>query len=241
MRIRLIALLALALALPAAAQAATPPGHAGRWITDPQGRVLLPHGLNLVNKLKPYAPAGTGFGDDDARFLARNGLNVVRLGVVYTAVEAQPGVYDDAYLASIAKTVATLGKHGVYSLLDFHQDQYNERFQGEGFPDWAVQDDGLPAQPKTGFPGNYLAMPALNRAFQHFWDNDRGPGGVGLQDRYATAWRHVAARFRGERVLLGYDLFNEPWPGPQWPTCANTEGCPVFDQQLTEMSRRATK
>jgi endoglycosylceramidase len=128
----------------------------------------------------------------------------------------------------------------VFTLLDFHQDMYNERFQGEGFPDWAVQDDDIPAQPQTGFPGNYLAQAALNRAFQHFWDNDPGPGGVGLQDRYAAAWRHVAARFRGERDLLGYDLFNEPWPGPQWPTCANTEGCPVFDQQLTEMSRRAT-
>src|SRR5690349_19188615 len=124
MRHRLIALLALALAVPAAARAAIPPAHTGRWITDPQGRVLLPHGLNMVNKLKPYAPAATGFGEDDARFLARNGLNVVRLGVIYTAVEPQPGRYDDGYLAGIAKTVATLGRHGVYTLLDFHQDQY---------------------------------------------------------------------------------------------------------------------
>src|SRR5436190_19644062 len=114
MRLRLIALL-LVLAAPATSLAATPPGHAGRWITDPQGRVLLPHGLNMVNKLKPYAPAATGFGDDDARFLARNGLNVVRLGVIYTAVEPQPGVYDNAYLAEVAKTVATLGRRGVYS------------------------------------------------------------------------------------------------------------------------------
>ena len=30
---------------------------------------------------------------------------------------------------------------------------------------WAVIDDGLPAEPKLGFPGNYLGMPALQRAF----------------------------------------------------------------------------
>jgi endoglycosylceramidase len=238
MRIPLIALLALALALPAAAFGATPPGHAGRWITDPQGRVLLPHGLNMVNKVKPYAPAGTGFGDDDARFLARNGLNIVRLGVIYTAVEPQPGVYDDAYLAGIAKTVATLGKRGVYSLLDFHQDQYNERFQGEGFPDWAVQDDGLPALPKNGFPGNYPTMPALQRAFDHLWANSPGPGGVGLADRFASAWQHVAERFNGNANVIGYDLFNEPWPGTDWTPCAGAAGCPAFDSTLAAFQKR---
>jgi endoglycosylceramidase len=35
--------------------------------------------------------------------------------------------------------VATLARHGIVSLLDFHQDQYSERFPGEGFPAWSVQ------------------------------------------------------------------------------------------------------
>src|SRR5919197_3131423 len=238
MRIRLAALLIAALCFPPAAFGAAPPGHAGRWITDSQGRVLLPHGLNMVNKLKRYAPSATGFGDDDARFLARNGLDVVRLGVIYTAVEPQPGVYDDAYLAGIAKTVATLGKHGVYSLLDFHQDQYNERFQGEGFPDWSVQDDGLPALPQNGFPGNYPTMPALQRAFDHLWANSAGPGGVGLADRFASAWQHVAGRFKGNADVIGYDLLNEPWPGTNWAPCATSAGCPAFDATLADFERR---
>ncbi len=230
----------LALAPAAAAAPIGPIGQSGRWMTDSKGRVVILHGVNMVYKRKPYTPSTSGFGVDDARFLAHEGLNNVRLGVIYAGVEPRPGQYDDGYLANIASTVRTLADNGVFTMLDFHQDLYNERFQGEGFPDWAVQDDGLPAQPQTGFPGNYIAQPALNRAFQHFWDNDAGPGGVGLQDRYAAAWRHVAERFRSQPALLGYDLFNEPWPGPQWPTCANTEGCPVFDAQLTEMSRRAT-
>jgi len=33
------------LLLPASAVAASPPGHAGRWITDSSGRVLVLHGL----------------------------------------------------------------------------------------------------------------------------------------------------------------------------------------------------
>jgi endoglycosylceramidase len=123
-------------------------------------------------------------------------------------------------------------------MIDFHQDLYNERFEGEGFPDWAVQDDGLPAEPKQGFPLNYLFMPALQRAFDHFWANDPGPGDVGLQDRYAAAWAHVAERFRDHPHVMGYDLLNEPWPGTAWQQCANPEGCPEFDAKLDEFNAR---
>jgi endoglycosylceramidase len=234
---RLAGTIAIVMWLAAAGTAAAAPelplDHRGRWITDAQGRVVMLHGVNMVAKRPPYAPDALGFGADDARFLAREGYNSVRLGVIYGAVEPQPGVYDDAYLARIARTVRILGRHGITSTLDFHQDLYNERFQGEGWPDWAVIDDGLPAEPKVGFPGNYLAMPALNRAFDHFWANDEG-----LQDHYAAAWRHVAARFAGNRFVMGYDLLNEPWPGSVFPSCTGPEGCPAFDAQLEAFSRR---
>jgi endoglycosylceramidase len=249
MRRGLVPLAALTLAVlgglgtPAATAAApTPPlTHDGRWVTDAEGRVVILHGVNMVYKRPPYAPSAAGFGANDARFLADNGFNTVRLGVIYKGVEPSPHHYDDAYLDQIAATEQTLAPQGIYSLVDFHQDLYNERFQGEGFPDWAVQDDGLPAQPQLGFPGNYLAQPATIRAFDHFWANDPGPGGIGLQDYYARAWRHVATRFAGADHVLGYDLFNEPWPGSVWPTCANPAGCPLFDTgPLASMTRKAT-
>ena len=153
--------------------------------------MVILHGVNMVYKRPPYDPLAAGFDGPDAAFLSRNGLDAVRLGIIYAGVEPRPGSYDDHYLAQIGRTLHTLARHRVFSLLDFHQDLYSERFQGEGFPGWAIQDDGLPAEPKLGFPGNYIAMPALNRAFDHFWNNDAGPSGVGLQDRYANAWRHV--------------------------------------------------
>jgi endoglycosylceramidase len=235
-------LAAAALAAPAAAAPSAPLSQSGRWITDAKGRVVILHGVNMVYKKPPYDPLAAGFDAPDARFLSREGLNAVRLGLIYKGVEPRPGSYDDHYLEQIGRTLRTLARQRVFSLLDFHQDLYNERFQGEGFPDWAVQDDGLPAEPKLGFPGNYLGMPALNRAFDHFWNNDPGPGGVGLQDRYAAAWRHVAQRFGSEPYNMGYDLLNEPWPGDGWQTCANTEGCPLFDEQkLTPFSRRVYK
>ncbi|MBV8956529.1 MAG: cellulase family glycosylhydrolase [Solirubrobacterales bacterium] len=214
-----------------------PLGHAGRWITDAGGRVVIVHGTNMVYKLPPYYPSGAGFGENDAAFLAGIGFNAVRLGVIWKAVEPTPGRYSESYLARIAATVRVLARHGVLTLLDFHQDLFNERFQGEGAPDWAVQDGGLP-NPRSGFPINYLVNAALQHAFDRFWTNAAGPGGVGLQSRYAATWAHVAARFRGVPSLLGYEILNEPWPGTDWRSCLRVIGCPGFDATLTAFYRR---
>lgn len=190
---------------------AVPLGHAGRYLTAATGQVAILHGLNMVSKVVPYEPAAAGFGATAARSLAANGFDVVRLGVIYAALEPRPGVFSAGYLASIKRTVATLAGAGVYTLLDFHQDQLSVGFGGEGFPAWSVETGGLPVRAST-FPSGYLSNGALAVAFDNFWADRPGPGGVGLQQRYAQAWRYVAARFAGDPSVLGYDLFNEPWP-----------------------------
>jgi endoglycosylceramidase len=219
--------------------AAPRPGQVGRWLVDGAGRVLLMHGVNMVYKRAPYAPDEIGFGRDDAAFLARHGFTTVRLGLIWRAVEPRPGQYDDAYLARVRRIVQILARHGVTTMLDFHQDLYHERFQGEGAPTWAVRDDGLPAQPRLGFPSNYFGMVALWRAFDHFWANTPGPGGVGLQDRYGAAWRHVAEFFADTRGVMGFDLMNEPFPGSDYATCLQPAGCPHVDTRITAFSQRA--
>ncbi len=239
MRSLALAVVSLGLAFCSGAQAAPtlPLSHSGRWITDASGRVVIVHGINMVYKLAPFYPAAAGFGDDDAAFLQSIGFNAVRVGVIWKAVEPEPGVYDDAYLNQIAQTVTTLARHGIVSLLDFHQDQLNELFQGEGVPDWAVQTGGLP-DPALGFPGNYLSNPALEHALDAFYANAPGPAGIGLQGRFAAAWAHVAARFRSNPAVLGDELFNEPFPGTVWEGCILPAGCPAFDRELTSFYRR---
>ena len=132
-----------AAAQPAGASPALPVGHAKRWITDARGRVVIVHGINMVYKLPPYYPAAAGFGAEDAEFLASIGMNAVRLGVIWKALEPEPGVFDEGYLRQIEETVEILAAHGILSLIDMHQDMYNERFEGEGAPDWAVYDLSL--------------------------------------------------------------------------------------------------
>jgi endoglycosylceramidase len=215
-----------------------PIGHVRTWLTDATGRVVVLHGLNQVYKVPPYEPSADGFGDDDAAFLGANGFNAMRVGVIWEAVEPQPGSYDDNYLASIAQTVQTLATHGVLSLLDFHQDLYNEVFQGEGAPAWAVQTGGLP-NPQLGFPGNYFLNPAEGFAWNSFWRNAPAPDGIGLQDHYAATWAHVAAYFRGNPGVFGYEILNEPWPGLVWEPCANpVAGCLLNDAKLRTFYNR---
>jgi endoglycosylceramidase len=225
---------------PHAAAAAPMVHQAGTWLLDAQGRAVVLHGLNQVYKVPPYEPSASGFDDDDAAFLAANGFDAVRVGVIWAAVEPQPGVYDDGYLASVAQTVDTLAAHGIVSLLDFHQDLYNEEFQGEGAPAWAVQDGHAP-NPALGFPGNYFLNPAEEHAWDAFWHNAKASDGVGLQDHLAHAWAHVAATFKDDPGVMGYELLNEPWPGTAWPTCAVPgAGCPAFESELTKMYQRVS-
>jgi endoglycosylceramidase len=235
------------LAPSAAAPAPKPPlSHEANWFLDASGRVVFLHGVNMVYKVDSYRPADAGFGRDDARFLRRNGLNTVRLGIIYKGLEPRPPRKDGtpryrrAYVRSIARTERILARERIFSLLDFHQDMYNERFEGEGWPDWQTLDDGVPAEPRNGFPANYLFMPALQRAYDHFWANDE-VAGRGLQDAYADAWEYIAKRFRERPYVMGYDLLNEPWPGSAFYSqgCGNPAGCPTFDATtLTEFSVR---
>ena len=199
---------------------------------------MILHGIGVMDYTPPNLPAAMGFADKDAAFLAAHGFNLARVGLNWSGIEPQPGIFDQAYLASILGTVRTLAAHGIYSLLDWHQDDWGLAAAGiDGAPAWATLTDGFP-NPALGYGVGMLADPAQQRAFDNFWANAPGPGGIGIADRFATMLAAYGRAFRSESSVLGYDIFNEPNAGTQWPTCANPEGCPFFDSQLTSWYRR---
>ncbi|MBX7433986.1 cellulase family glycosylhydrolase, partial [Mycobacterium sp. Y57] len=211
---------------------------AGTWFTDADGRVVIMHGLNMVYKVPPAAPAAIGFDDDDAAFLAANGFNSVRLGIIWSAVEPEPGVYDDAYLASIAQTVGILAAHGIVSVLDMHQDAYSTVTGGEGAPDWAVQTGGA-TNILLPFPASIFFNPAGNHAWDAFWTNAEAADGVGLQNHYALMWQHVADYFADDPGVAGYEIMNEPHAGNLF--LPGLLGSPYFDRQrLTPFYNQVT-
>ena len=233
---------ALAAAAPASGPPASPFSTAGRWITDSQGRVYLTAGVNLVNKRPPYKPSVTGFSADNAQYLAANGIDSVRLGLIWKAAEPKPGVYDDGYIDDLIATTKLLNSYGISTLVDAHQDMENEKFQGQGFPDWAVLDKGWPSFPQLGFPTNSLLNLGLLVSWDAFLANEKGPGGIGLQDRYAAMWAHVAERFKGVPGVLGWDIMNEPLAGSAWGECLDWQNrCPKVVARLQQMHEKAGK
>jgi endoglycosylceramidase len=207
-----------------------PIGHQGRWLTDADGRVLLPHGVNMVQKTAPYTPSSAGFSDADAAWLADNGFRVVRVGILATGLMPMPGVVDTGYIQQVATTVSDLASHDVYSLIDFHQDGWGPVVGSDGFPGWMTLTGDAGNDTEAGFPLYYQQNPALQQAFQSFWDDATGPGDAGLQDDYAAMFSAVGKQFASEPYVLGYDLFNEPWPGTTWSACLNdANGCPTLD------------
>ncbi|MGH3561491.1 MAG: glycoside hydrolase family 5 protein, partial [Mycobacterium sp.] len=170
--------------------------------------------------MPPFEPSGDGFSDDDAAFLAANGFNVVRVGIFWAAIEPEPGVFNDAYLASVAQTVQMLARHGIVSLLDMAQDSYSSTIGGpgggEGMPAWATETGGLP-NPPIGFPYDNLLNPADLNAWSAFFANAKAPDGVGLENSFAQMWEHVADYFKGNPDVVGDEIMDEPWPGFSWP------------------------
>lgn len=227
---------------------AEPLGHSGRWITDAKGRVVVLHGFNTVPVNEDTLPREMGMGPDNARWLAAHGFNTIRLGLYYARVEPRPGDYDRGYLRDYLRVQRELADRGIFTLLGMHQDQLNPRFgtggvlPSRGFPDWMIRDDGLP-NTRTPYPGGYLANPALNRAYDNLWRGFDAPDRVSIHDHFAEGWRRIAHAFESRPGLLGYDFFNEPWPGIVWATCASPLGCLPggFDQTLlTAFNRKLT-
>lgn len=184
----------------------------GRWIKDSAGRVLILRGMNVTGSNKwPDPETGKFFpawlSPDDFRQIASWGYNSVRFLIIWEAIEPERGVFDDAYLNDVYTITEWARDAGLLTILDMHQDIYSRKFYGDGAPEWAVLDDGIPFTPRTPWFMNY-SEPAVQRAFDSFWQNRDG-----IQDEYFLAWKKVAEKFAGADWIVGYDIMNEPFPG----------------------------
>jgi endoglycosylceramidase len=227
----------------------------GPFLDDRLGRAVLLHGADLVYKVPPYEVEVSGTGPNvltqpEVQHMAALGFDVVRLGIIWKGLEpgtapindksicgsgapraSGAGQFDasvfNAYLTNLDATIALLGRYGIYSLIDMHQDVYSDVFGGEGAPNWAVCTNGVTPKPELNVPdwSVNLLGPGVAAAYSHFWDNNV----VGnLQGEFDTVWTRVAAHFRDNPWVIGYDPFNEPY-GPGVPPTGTGVG---FDAEL---------
>ncbi|MFE2961222.1 glycoside hydrolase family 5 protein [Nocardia tengchongensis] len=202
-------------------------------ITDVTGRTVLLRGAN-VNQLNDYAqndqplPTTAPLDHTDFEQMAALGFNVVRLNLAWSALEPTPGAFDQAYLARIRTAVQDAKANGIYTVLDMHQDAWGKavgtpKGQGcpifmkpgigwDGAPAWATLTDGWTT---CNFGGIRETAPAVARSFQNFYDDTQG-----IQGHLVNTWAKLAAEFKDEPAIAGYDLLNEPNPGLRDPFSA---------------------
>ena len=199
---------------------------AQRWqdpgIYDAQGRYMLMRGVNL-NTLGDYweanasIPATAPYEADHFRLMASYGFNVVRLIFNWSALEPQPGQYDQVYIDRLIQAIEDAATYGVYVILDMHQDAWSKHVftptseicepslrpaKGwDGAPLWAT----LTEDAATCSDGRRESVPAVQVAFKNFWNNVDG-----IQDHCIDAWEELVRQTAHYPTVLGYDAFNEP-------------------------------
>ena len=116
--------------------------HPRPWLLDGHGRYVTIHGVNLSGSTKfPSSEAFPDTGDEisyvgkpfpveeaHAWFaqIAGLGFNTVRLLATWEAIEPDArGEYDEAYLDYYEEMVRIAGEHGIYVLVDMHQDLFS--------------------------------------------------------------------------------------------------------------------
>ncbi|MBQ6020162.1 MAG: cellulase family glycosylhydrolase [Clostridia bacterium] len=194
----------------------------GRSFVDDAGCERFFHGVNLVYKGDHSKKGVEAFlpGDWDEALVSRlrdHGFNCVRLGLIWEAVEPSPGVYCEEYLDFFLDFADILKKYGIYFYLDMHQDLFGAMgtpWGGDGAPDWAYLSGGKkPRKPFFVWAEGYFFPGSVTRGFDAFWHNAPAADGVGVKDRFTAMWAYVADRFKEKENLLGFDVFNEPFPG----------------------------
>jgi hypothetical protein len=136
------------------------------------------------------------------------GFNSVRLAWSWANLEPSPPTstkngrvvhhYNLAYVRALRSIVRAFAARRVAVILDMHQNEWSPafarggtRFEGCGLPAWLYRGSGNGSE--DGARAAFFA--------------DRG----GVQQRLAGAWRFLAARFAHDRMVVGADLFNEPY------------------------------
>ena len=176
-------------------------------IVDGTGRKVLLRGFNddaLVSYPNdPPAPLD----EMDATLMQQAGFDVVRLGIDWARLEPDRGRINQSYLDRVVGAVSMLNRHGLWVILDMHfRLGWSPRFGYSGAPPWATI--GIPNWNPLHQSWSPALSPAAFTSDTYFWLTSDWK-----KDFYMT-WQAVAARFKDNPGVAGYDIFNEAHPLP---------------------------
>ncbi|HSA75025.1 MAG TPA: cellulase family glycosylhydrolase, partial [Candidatus Nitrosocosmicus sp.] len=223
----------------------------GKWFCDSYGRFMIFRGVNFGprSKLFPYlpiAPLKLSNWDEneiekeieevreEIRLLKKIGFNIIRLLIMWKAIEPYPNNDLDnllpegkRYLEMLKKIIDLLYENDQYVILDFHQDFANELFGGEGFPDWAIAIDENHKRPNPSTMRNkkwhiaYMTNKSLRYTLESFWKNSLTNNELMLKDYpvrthlektigQTIKYFKLLDNGKGHPAILGVEPFNEP-------------------------------
>ncbi|CAF1092630.1 unnamed protein product [Rotaria sordida] len=193
------------------------------------------HSLTTTTLIPPFLPNLTDFDPqnslttDDLANLNKWGFNVIRFYAAWMGVYPHSSTeINYEYLMQLSKAVSMMENHGIYTLLDCHQDIFSRFFCGEGVPDWVAIFEGnqtlmtfpfplalnITREPDTGYPileeclrrsfGQYYLTEAVTNGFKMLYTN-----GNGTRESFASFWRTVANQFANRSSVLGYELHQQ--------------------------------
>lgn len=176
--------------------------------------------VQFQEMLKLFAPEFT--------HLQKLGFNIVRLLVMWKAIEPRRSKNPEillpegkTYLNYVKEIIDILHHHGIFVIIDFHQDIAHEIYDGDGFPDWVLGINkwlaifNFKRQKNKIWQMNYLFNHFVKSTLGDFWLNKKPM----ISRTHLEKTIGAAARFFqslnngcGHPGILGYELFNEPHP-----------------------------
>ena len=189
----------------------------GRRFTAADAGTLARLGFNLVRLgiiWEGLEPGPPGVGINDPHYCAPH-----KAGTSFPKLARGVDPYDPAtvraYLARTDRMVSLLAHAGLRVIIDMHSDLYSSAFSnlhtqtpwnGEGAPLWATCTGTTKFVPTLDWGDAYHLRP-VQLAAHHFFANDVR---ADLQGQFARVWQAVAAHYRGNENVLGYEVYNEP-------------------------------
>jgi len=201
-----------------------------KYFRDKDERILFFHGVNICNSSKWATDRLPWHKKEDYQKLKDHGFNLVRFLVFWEAIEPEPSKYDLEYIKKVREHISILNDLGISVLLDVHQDLYNKKFSGNGFPDWTLPKEETPFKHQEPWYKNYTQK-AVQNSYKHFWNDSP------LKMRYTNMLIYLQEQFENTPNVIGIDVMNEPFP--TLPRLFNFEKKVLaeFYQYIVERSR----
>ncbi|HEX9234697.1 MAG TPA: cellulase family glycosylhydrolase [Actinomycetota bacterium] len=190
----------------------------GTRILDARGHAVRFLGMELTNlgpgEGKPSSQTGlgcTGWSVPSSAALDNIqawGFNVVRLAVAWANLEPKPPVrvgtvqfhfWNQQYLQALDQVVWGLTSRGIGVILEMSQDHWSPAF--DRYP-------GSPC-PGRGLPAWLYQMNSTNTETKARVDFFRDVNHV--QEGLQSAWQFLAGRYSANPLVIGADMFNEPY------------------------------